>query len=291
VLAATLLALVAAALHAAWNLFVKTSGDRDLAAWGQFLFAGLLVLPVLVVIGIPSTTALPYLVGSALVHVVYVVALVQAYHHGDFSFAYPLARGGGAMVAAIGGVLFLHDDFAPLAWIAVAIVAGGLASLIRPGTSRASIGWALTTAVTIGVYTLIDSKGSRLTADNLGSVQYGFALMPFIAVTVSTTNLVRGRGAAFLTVLHADWWRFLIAGTFVTVAYTLVLVAVRLPVSPGSLEQVPVGYVTMLRESSIVMGAFAGWMFLHEKLGKHRLISSLIVVAGLILLIVINVES
>ena len=31
----------------------------------------------------------------------------RAYHHGDFSFAYPLARGGGALLAAIGGVLFL----------------------------------------------------------------------------------------------------------------------------------------------------------------------------------------
>jgi drug/metabolite transporter (DMT)-like permease len=291
VLAATLLALVAAALHAAWNLFVKTSSDRDLAAWGQFLFAGLLVVPVLAVIGLPPSSAVPYLVGSSLVHVVYVVALVQAYHHGDFSFAYPLARGGGAMVAAVGGVVLLHDVFSGWGWVAVAIVAGGLVSLIRRGTSGASIAWALTTACTIGAYTLIDSKGSRLTADNLGSVQYGFALMPFIAVTVTVANLVRGRGRVFVGVLRTAWWRFAVAGAFVTVAYTLVLVAVRLPVSPGSTEQVPVGYVTMLRESSIVMGAFAGWVFLHEKLGKHRLVSSSVVVGGLVLLILINVKS
>jgi len=291
VLAATLLALVAAGLHAAWNLFVKTSSDRDLAAWGQFLFAGLLVLPVLAVIGVPSASALPYLVGSAVVHVAYVVALVQAYHHGDFSFAYPLARGGGAMVAAVGGVLLLQDEFTAPGWFAVAIVAGGLASLIRPSTSGVSIAWALTTAFTIGAYTLIDSKGSRLTPDNLGSVQYGFALMPFIALTVTAANLARGRGPAFVAVLRSTWWRFAIAGAFVTVAYTLVLVAVRLPVAPGSSEQVPVGYVTMLRESSIVMGAFAGWVFLHEKLGKHRLVSSSVIVGGLVLLILINVQS
>ena len=37
------------------------------------------------------------------------------------------------------------------------------------------------------------------------------------------------------------------------VAYTLVLVAVR---------HAPVGYVTMLRESSVVLGAVVGWLWL-----------------------------
>ena len=36
--------------------------------------------------------------------------LARAYGAGDFSLAYPLARGGGAMVAAIGGVAFLDDQ-------------------------------------------------------------------------------------------------------------------------------------------------------------------------------------
>ena len=40
------------------------------------------------------------------------VCLAQAYGAGDFSLAYPLARGGGAMVAAIGGVAFLDDRLA-----------------------------------------------------------------------------------------------------------------------------------------------------------------------------------
>ena len=40
-LTATILALVAAVLHAAWNLSVKQSvSDRFIALWGQFFFAG-----------------------------------------------------------------------------------------------------------------------------------------------------------------------------------------------------------------------------------------------------------
>ena len=39
-LEATLLALAAAGLHAAWNLAVKQSADRFLALWTQYLVAG-----------------------------------------------------------------------------------------------------------------------------------------------------------------------------------------------------------------------------------------------------------
>lgn len=276
-LAATILALSSAVLHASWNLFVKTSDDRDLAAWGQFLFAGMLTVPILLVIGWPEGVAFPYLIGSALVHVVYITALVAAYHHGDFSLAYPLARGGGAVIAALGGVWLLGDVLGGWSWLAIAIVVGGLVSLIRPGTTGASIGWALLTAVAIASYTLIDSRGARLASSG---VQYGFALMPFTAVTISGLNLVRGRGPALLATIPRSWWRYLIAGSFLTVAYTLVLVAVRFA---------PVGYVTMLRESSVVIGAVAGWVLLHERLGRHRVVSSVIIVAGLVLLVVVDI--
>ena len=66
------------------------------------------------------------------------------------------------------------------------------------------------------------------------------------------------------------------AGLAAVAAYALVLAAVR---------HAPVGYVTALRESSVVIAAFAGWRFLHEPPGKQRLISSSVVLLGLVLLI------
>ncbi len=139
---ATLLALGSAVLHASWNLLVKTSNDRFLAAWGQFLVGGLLLVPLLPFVGVPGVSALPYLVASSLVHVGYIGALVRAYHHGDFSLAYPLARGGGALLAAVGGVAFLGDSLSGLEWLAIAVVVGGLASLVRPSRvpGRAPLG-------------------------------------------------------------------------------------------------------------------------------------------------------
>jgi drug/metabolite transporter (DMT)-like permease len=55
-----------------------------------------------------------------------------------------------------------------------------------------------------------------------------------------------------------------------------VLVAVR---------YAPVGYVTMLRESSVVLAALAGWLFLHERMGGRRLACSAVILAGLVTLV------
>ena len=50
---ATVLALTAAGLHAAWNLLAKRSDDRFLALWGQFAVAG--VMSFVVVLAMPAT--------------------------------------------------------------------------------------------------------------------------------------------------------------------------------------------------------------------------------------------
>jgi drug/metabolite transporter (DMT)-like permease len=272
-LTATLLALGSAALHAAWNLLIKTSSERLLAAWGQFLVGGVLFVPVLLLVGVPGSSALPFLVGSSLVHVLYVVALTRAYHHGDFSFAYPLARGGGALLAAVGGVLFLSDVLSGLAWLAIAIVVGGLASLVRPQVSRVALLWAGLTAATIGTYTTLDAAGARRSS-GLG---YGIALVLGAGIALSVLLVVIGRAGDIAPAVRLEWRRYLVGGVCSTLAYSMVLAGARLA---------PVGYVAALRESSVVLGAGAGWLFLHERLGRGRLVGASVVATGLVLLIV-----
>ncbi|MFM9118828.1 MAG: hypothetical protein ACKOQT_00700, partial [Acidimicrobiaceae bacterium] len=48
VILAAALALLAAFLHATWNIVVKQTSDRFLALWGQFTFAGSFALIALV---------------------------------------------------------------------------------------------------------------------------------------------------------------------------------------------------------------------------------------------------
>ena len=270
--AATFLALGSAALHAAWNLLVKTSSDRLIAAWGLYVTGGILFLPVLLVADRPGGDAIPFLAASSVVHVVYIVALTRAYQHGDFSFAYPLSRGGGALFAAIGGVLFLADTLSGLDWLAIAIVVGGLASLVRPGVSRVALLWAGLTATMIGIYTTLDAAGARRSS----GFGYAVVLVLGAGLLLSAAIVASGRAARLGPALRQEWHRFVVGGVCSTLAYSMVLAGARLA---------PVGYVAALRESSVILGAGAGWLFLHERLGRARLVSALVVTAGLALLI------
>jgi drug/metabolite transporter (DMT)-like permease len=260
-------------LHASWNLFVKTSDDRELAAWGQWIAGAVIFLPFLLFLGLPDAASVPFMLWSAVIHVVYIYALVTAYHHGDFSLAYPLARGGGALVAALLGALFLSDDLPLGAWLALLVVAIGLASLVRPGAPRAELGFALLTAGMIGWYTVVDTAGARHTDDGFA---YAVALVFVSGVAMSVTALGRGRGPDLVATLSTQWLRYTLAGACLTAAYGLVLVAVK---------HAPVGYVATLRESSVVIGALLGWLLLHESLGGRRLGSSVVVAIGLVALI------
>src|SRR5690606_35837268 len=110
------------------------------------LFGGLVFAPVLAVVGVPELGEVwPLMLASSIVHTGYVIALVRAYHHGDFSLSYPLARGTGAVLAALGGILFLGDRVEPWAWLAIAVVLAGLLALVGPTAPRASVQWALLT--------------------------------------------------------------------------------------------------------------------------------------------------
>lgn len=295
-LAATLLALGSALVHASWNLLIKTSDDRAVAAWGQFTAAAALALVGLAVVGFPGWAAVPYLAGTAAVHIVYLESLVAAYTHGDFSLSYPLARGGGAVLAAVGSVLVLDDRLPALGWIAIGVAAVGLVGLQGRGVpvaddvvlgdsadlgsrtggarERTALAFALLTAVCIATYTIIDSAGSR--AGDSG-VAYGLASVAASGVAISVANALRPARRARAGLLRRDWRRHLAGGIGTLVAYTMVLVAVR---------QAPVGYVTMLRESSVVIGALVGWLVLREDLGGRRLLASGVILAGLVLLVI-----
>lgn len=273
VLTATLLALGSAFVHASWNLIIKTSKDRAIAAWGVFIAAGLIAIPLLAVVGLPGWDTVPWIALTALVHIVYIQALSSAYTHGDFGATYPVARGGGALLAALGGALLLGDALPWPAWIALMVVAAGLIGM-RSSKSTAGLGWALLTAACIGTYSVIDGHGSRLATSG---ASYGLALAPATLVTVSIAGMIRGQHLELARAWPTERWRWMAGGAGTLGAYTMVMIAVRLA---------PVGYVTMLRESSVVLGALAGWLILKEGLAARRLVAAAVILTGLVLLVV-----
>jgi uncharacterized membrane protein len=271
-LTATILALVAAVLHAAWNLSVKQSvSDRFIALWGQFFFAGVLSAVVLVIGGGIPARGFVWAAISGLVHVPYCIFLAKAYNVGDFSRAYPIARGGGALLAGIGGIVLLGDTFTPIGVIGMGVVATGLITLAGRGAS-AQVFLALAVAATIGVYSVVDAKGIRSVNTPL------YAAASFMCITATTTIYALGTGRAGEMVVAARtyWRRFLILGIASSITYALVQIA---------FEHAAVGYVTCLRESSVVIAAFVGARYLGEGQALRRTAAAIVVVVGLLLLV------
>ena len=269
VLTATLLALAAAVLHAGWNLALKQgAGDRFVSAALQFAAGGLLFVPALFITGPPRGEALAWLALSTGLHLVYVLLLVRAYGAGDFSLAYPLARGSGALLAAMGGATLLGDTLPPLGVVGIAIATAGLLSLVGRGAAPPSYGWALLTGVLIACYTLVDTVGARHSSGAGYAISQGIS----VGAVLGATCLVAGRGRALVTLARSSWRRHAAAGAASVAAYSLVLIAVRMA---------PVGYVAVLRESSVVLGALGGWWLLKERMARRRAVSAVIVLAGM----------
>lgn len=269
---ATTLALSSAFLHAGWNLFAKRAADPFLALWSQFLLAGVIGAVVLVAGGGMPAGAWGWAALSSCAHVPYVLALAWAYRHGDFSLAYPIARGGGALLAAIGGVALLGDDLRALSLVAIVTVVGGMC-LLAYGADRSHVAAALVVAVSIGVYTVSDSHAVRTYDTRL----YLFAGMAATGLTASISGLVLGRGRGLAAMTAGQWCRAAIGAVMTITAYGLVLVAVR---------HAPVGYVAALRESSVLIAVLVGARLLGEGRGRIRLVAATTIVAGLVLLVV-----
>lgn len=270
-----MLALGAAGLHTTWNLLLKTvrTEDRDLTSWGLFLVGGLLVVPVVLVRGGPGLAALPWLALSAVIHLGYVTGLTVAYRDGDFSLAYPLLRGSGALVAAIVGGVVLGDHLPPAAWFAISIVVVGLVALVGRGTRPTTVRDAVLTGVCIGAYTVVDAHGVRVSSD---AIAYGLSTTIGPAVTLSLLFASRGRAPALRDAFQRHRIRWSVAGLSTAVSYAMVVVAAR---------YTEVGRIAVLRESSVVLGVLAGWLLLGETMGRRRLLASGIVVGGMVLLV------
>jgi len=273
VLLATALALIAAVLHASWNISVKQSGDKRLALWGQFAIGGALsgvVILIWTMISGAPQVAWGWAAVSGATHTPYILLLSRAYDRGDFSMSYPIVRGGGALAAALGGVLILHDTISFVSAFGILLVVAGLLVLASSGSWHV-VGAALSVATSIAVYSVVDAHGTRQ------SNAIGYALALNVCAAASTSLWVAStRRTEMVLAIKNNWKRFGLAGIASTAAYTLIMIAY---------QHAPVGYVAALRESSVVLAAFAGWKMLDEGDHRRRITSAAIVLVGLVVLV------
>jgi len=287
---AVILLLVSAGLHATWNLLLKQAPDKYLAMGWQVLLSGGLSLTVLFFTSLPPRSMWPYALFSGVLEAVYFGVLTFAYNDHDFSLVYPVARGAAPALVVVWSALFLREFPSTGGLFGILLVVIGLAvigatSLFQnSGGSRENrdrrpqlrgIAVALTVALIISVYTLVDGFAVK----HGPTLPYGlsmFTLVPFLI----TPLIVRHYGwKPMRAALRAQPFRLALVGVLGVVAYLMALFAYSIA---------PVNYSEAIREVSVVMGAFAGWYFLGEKMGKIRMIGASVLFAGIVLIAVLG---
>ncbi|QEL15084.1 DMT family transporter [Limnoglobus roseus] len=264
------LVLFSAVLHASWNALLKGGSDRlhsiTVMAWAAGLASAVCVpfLPV------PYAESWVYILLSVALHVAYNLLLVASYRHGDLGVIYPVARGSSPMLVAAGAAVVAGERLDIITLAGIALVCGGIFGLAREargGKLSQVIVPAVLTGVTIAGYTVIDGLGSRASGNS-----WAYAAWLFILNGLSMIPVWAWRWTAETRIrLDTPTLRSAAGGTVSLVAYAIVISAATIS---------PMGPVSALRESSVVVAAVLGWLFLGERLGWRRLVACLVVAVG-----------
>jgi EamA-like transporter family len=267
---ALLLALAAAAVHAAWNLLLSGEDDTHSASAVALVFGTLVFAPVALLTWRMGSGAWPYIFGSSALELLYFALLATGYSVAAMSVIYPIARGSAPVLVLIAGVVAVGATVSALAAVGVVVVAFGISLVrgVRAGGRLTDLVLALSVGACIAAYTLVDKRGITHAAPitylelvfGVTAVGYGVGVWR-----------VRG-GAALRTAVRP---RTLLAGVGFFAAYALTLAALRLA---------PAASVAAVRESSVVMAtaflAFSG----REQVGRSRLVGAVAVVVGIALI-------
>lgn len=283
------LVAVAAVLHVAWNVRLKTAGDPLRAATIGMLAASVGIVPAGIVAwwasGAPTLPleGIALGIGSGVVEAVYFIFLAAAYRRGDLSVVYPLARGTAPLLAVAVGVGLLGERLGLAGSLGVVALLAGFLWLQRPWRALArgrkrgvdtSIPFALATGVTIATYTAMDRVGVRLIEP------LPYAAILWATSCVALVGWVTLNGGGDLLREGPSATRHAVVGGWLTLgAYLCILVA---------LSVAPLSGVAPLRESATVFAAAWGSVRMGEAADRaevgRRVGASILIVGGALLL-------
>jgi len=268
----TLAVLGAALLHASWNVLLKSGEDKELESIGVGIGSGLVALLIAPFLPAPASASWPWLVGSAIVHILYFIFLAGAYRWGELSYTYPVMRGGGPMIVAVVGALALGEILPLKETLGVLFICIGILAFASGRHDPRATAFAVANAVVIAAYTLIDGYGARASA---APVSYALWFFAANGIVLLLYTVLRGRGRTMATYFRTKWPRALIGGTLAIGAYGIALWA---------MTRAPIALVAVLRETSVIFAALLSVIFLREKMTRRRLVATGAVLLGLIAL-------
>lgn len=262
-------------VHSIWNLYTKKSMNKIVFLWICQIIAVIVLIPWTVAEwdAVHFTgAALLIMLASVVLHGMYVLLLAATYTVGDLSQVYPIMRGTSPLLVPFMAVLFLDESLSPMGWVGVAAIVAGILFLseirLRQRSSARAPLLAFAVGLCIAGYIVVDKMALNyfpavivLQATNVGNV------------LVLTWAALRSR--AIGQELRVNWKTMLLGGVLAPGGYLLFLFAVSLA---------PVAQLAPMREIGTVFGTLLGIFILKEQQGPRRIMTSILITAGIIIL-------
>lgn len=274
--AAILLVTISGLLHALSNICTKKSINKEAFLFSTQLISLIIFLPIclpLIMKGNFSNFALLLFACSALAHGLYFLLLARLYTISELSQTYPIIRGSSLLIIPLFGVIFLNEKISAIGWIGISVIICGIIFISEIRLSRLNhktLLLALGVGGSIALYILIDKMALQyidpITLNQIGTLGNVVILAPII---------FHHRLKTFKNELSKNY-KLIIAGSLLAPSsYMLFLWAIKMA---------PISVLAPLREIGTVFGAMIGVYFLKESNGKNRIIASIIITCGILLL-------
>ena len=277
--------LIAAILHASWNLLAKKSNNKLVFVWWFLLVACIIYFPMFLYFWSPRTLSTPgwgCIFATGVIHGLYFWLTAGAYERGDLSLVYPLSRGSGPLLVPILAVLLLDETLSLMGITGIALVIIGIYSIhlqsfsvhsylapFRAAPRSASV-WAFSTGITIAGYSLVDKIGVQIVYPPV----YIY-LMFAISLLLLSPIVMTHHSAAIKAEWHTNKVLILVNGILVLATYLMILFAFQIS---------KVSYVVAAREVSIVFSAIFGIVALREENACQKIIGSILITLGVVVI-------
>ena len=266
--------IIASMFHATWNGMVKKHSNKVTALSAIILGHVPLSIIAVIFLPMPSFDSLSYIIVSAFIHQGYNWFLLKSYNVGDLTKVYPIARGFGPIIATIISIFFLGLIISKASILSISLVCSGIIIISLFGYKTINnlniIKYSLITGFFIGLYTVIDGYGARVSLSAISYMSWGFILSAMLFPILLKINKYDN---IFRNIINDGKAIFWIGGSISYLVYGVVI---------WGFTKAPIPMVSALRESSIVFVIFIGIFFLDEKINLAKIISIILIFLGVI---------
>ena len=266
--------LLATIMHAIWNAMVKHHPDKAVAVAAIILGHLPLSIACIFYFPLPGRESIPYIIASVIIHQGYQWYMLNSYKIGDYTNVYPIFRGFGPLFATLISIIFLGVVFKVTSLISILLICAGIILLgvfaSKNNNQFKVIKYSLLTGSFIGLYSLIDGYGARISFSAISYISFSFLFSSLIFPIILKLNNYDNIISKVFKDAKLIFW---VGGSLSFIIYIIVV---------WGFTKAPIPLVAALRETSIFFSIFIGYFFLKETINIKKILSILLILIGVI---------